>query len=369
MTTENKNILFEPLQLGEFELPNRIVMAPMTRGRANHQTHVPTEIMESYYEQRASAGLIISEGIIISEIANGYINIPGIFNSDQVAAWRKITDRVHQKRGRIFAQIWHVGYISHPDLIGGNLPLAPSAINPNFYAYTLEGQKDTVTPKEMTIQEIKETIADFKQAAINAIEAGFDGIELHGANAYLIHQFIATSSNQRKDAYGGSVENRARFLLEILDEVTLAIGNGKTGLRLNPVANGVAGIVLDEETKATFDYIIARLNSYNLAYLHLTGVMDAPADGHTAYEKISSIVSEYRNVYHGIIIINNGFTKKAAESVIQTGTADLVAFGLPFIANPDLVERFQDDLELANPDIDTLYQGSEKGYIDYTIIK
>ncbi len=369
MQNQQSKSLFEPFRMGDIELQNRIVMAPMTRSRAEHKAHLPTAIMQTYYGQRAGAGLIISEGVIISGMANGYINVPGIYSEEQVAAWKKITQKVHDHGSKIFAQIWHVGRISHPDLLGGRLPLAPSAINPDFYAYTFEGQKDTVTPKEMTVQEIKVTVADFKKAAINAINAGFDGVEVHGANTYLIHQFIAASANQRADEYGGSAENRARFLFEVLDEVTASIGSGKVGIRLSPDDNNFAGIMLDEDTRATYDYIIGRLNDYRLAYVHLTGALMTPAEGEGPYEKILTTVKKYRKVYRGNIIINKGFDKQTGEQVIRDGIADLVAYGAPFIANPDLVERFRHNLPLATPDPDTFYQGGEKGYIDYLTIQ
>lgn len=369
MTTENANILFEPFQPEGLNLKNRIVMAPMTRGRGIHDGHLPTEIMETYYEQRAGAGLIITEGIIISEIANGYINISGIYTVEQVARWKKITEKVHQQGGKIFAQIWHVGRVSHPDLLDGRLPVAPSAINPDSSAFTLEGLKDTVTPKEMTKSEIEQTIADFRQAAENAIAAGFDGIELHGANGYLFDQFLAASSNQRTDEYGGNPVNRARFLFEVLDEVTRAIGSAKTSIRLNPALNEIAGILYDHETETTYDYVINRLNDYQLAYIHLTGAMMSTPQGALPTDSIINTAKHYREIYTGNIIINNGFDKASGGKVINDGIADLVAFASPFIANPDLVQRYLHDLPLAAPDTDLLYQGGEKGYIDYPAFK
>lgn len=363
------NSLFDPFQMGKLALKNRIVMAPMTRGRAIHESHVPTGIMETYYEQRASAGLIISEGVIISEMGNGYINLPGIYNQQQVDAWKKITDKVHAAGGHIFAQLWHVGRVSHPDLLSGRLPLAPSAINPSYFSFTPEGKKDTVTPAAMTLQDIKNTIADFRQAALNAIAAGFDGVELHGANTYLIHQFIATSANQRTDAYGGSVANRARFLFEVLDEVSAAIGSEKVALRLSPDIDGIAGIVLNDDTRATFDYIIEKLNDYPLAYLHLTGALMATPAGKAPHAAILATTQKYRPVYRGRIIINNGFDKKTGQQVVEAGIADMVAYGSPFIANPDLVHRYQFDLPLSSADMDKYYQGGEKGYIDYPNIQ
>ncbi len=369
MKNQQSDSLFKSFRMGDIELKNRIVMAPMTRGRGIHETHQPTELMETYYQQRAGAGLIISEGVIISEMANGYINIPGIYTDQQVEGWKKITRKIHNEGSKIFAQIWHVGRISHPDLLGGKLPLAPSAINPNFYAYTFDGQKDTVTPKEMTVQDIKTTVADFKKAAVNAVAAGFDGVEIHAANTYLIHQFITASANRRTDVYGGSTENRARFLFEVLDEVTAAIGGDKVGVRLSPDDHDIAGIMLDEDTGETYDYIITKLNDYQLAYVHLTGALMSPAEGQTPYQQIQATTKKYRNIYKGNIIINKGFDKQTGEQVIRDGIADLVAYGSSFIANPDLVERFRYDLPIASPDPDTFYQGGEKGYTDYPAIQ
>lgn len=367
MDQNQNSSLFEAFRLGDITVQNRMVMAPMTRSRADHATHTPTDIMSTYYGQRAGAGLIISEGVIINETGNGYINIPGIYSEAQVAAWRKVTDAVHAQGGKIFAQLWHVGRMSHPDLIGGRLPLAPSAINPNYYAFTFEGRKETVTPQAMSLQDISDTISDFRKAALNAMEAGFDGVEIHGANTYLIHQFLATSANQRTDAYGGSVENRARLLFEVLEAVTEAVGSGRVGIRLSPEDTNFAGIVLDAETTATFDYAINRLNDYPIAYLHLTAALMQPAEGKAPYQLILDSTERYKDIYHGNIIINKGFDKQTAEQVVSKGIADLVAFGSPFIANPDLVERFKHNLPLNTPDADTFYQGGEQGYIDYPV--
>jgi N-ethylmaleimide reductase len=245
--------------------------------------------------------------------------------------------------------------------------LAPSAINPNFFAFTLDGKKDTVTPKEMSLEEIRDTILDFKRAAQNAVEAGFDGVEVHGANAYLIDQFITASANTRNDRYGGTVENRSRFLLEILDELTATIGAEKVGLRLSPHHHGVAGIELDGETQRTFDHIIGKLNDYNLAYLHLTDALWTPSNGQPPHDQVLASTRKYRNSYKGNIIINKGFDRQLGEEVLEEGIADMVAYGSPFIANPDLVDRFKKDLPLASPDPNTFYQGGEKGYIDYPI--
>jgi N-ethylmaleimide reductase len=356
-------VLFEPMRLGGLTLSNRMVMAPMTRSRADHATHLPTPIMEDYYEQRASAGLIISEGVIISPRANGYINIPGLFDAAQVEAWKKITQKVHAKGGRIFAQLWHVGRISHPDLLDGQAPLAPSAINPRFSAFTLEGPKDTVTPAAMSLADIAQTIEDFHLAARNAIAAGFDGVEIHGANGYLIHQFLTASANTRTDAYGGDVQGRSRFLFEVLAAVSAAIGSHRVGLRLNPGMTGVAGIVRDAQTDATFDAVIARLDACALAYLHLTGAFEA---GDDPAARIIATARAYREVFKGVLIVNNGLDKRSGGQAIADGVADLVAYGAPFIANPDLVLRYRDDLPLNTPDPATFYAAHDvEGYTDY----
>jgi N-ethylmaleimide reductase len=357
--------LFEPFQLGDVSLSNRIVMAPMTRCRADAESLAPTPIVATYYAQRASAGLIISEGTVVSPMATGYVKVPGIYTAQQVSAWSRVTDAVHRAGGKIFAQLWHVGRISHPDLLGGRLPLAPSAINPEFEAYTPTGPKATVTPKAMSVEEIEQTVADFKSAGENAIAAGFDGVELHAANAYLFHQFMATSANERVDAYGGNTENRARFLFEVLNAVGNGIGVGRTGIRLNPGMDQFAGIVLDEETTRTFDHVVSRLDTYGLAYLHLTGITAGEIPDPAA--RIVRTAMKYRKMFKGTLIINHGMGEETAHHALKEDAADLVAFGEPFIANPDLVRRFQNGLSLNQPDRSTFYQGEEQGYIDYAL--
>ncbi|MCY1525287.1 N-ethylmaleimide reductase [compost metagenome] len=357
--------LFTAFELGDTSLSNRIVMAPMTRSRADSATLVPTQAMQTYYEQRASAGLIISEGIVISEMATGYINVPGLYTQEQIGAWSNVTQRVHAQGGKIFAQLWHVGRISHPDVLKGNLPLAPSAINANFFCFTQKGMTDTATPKAMSIEEIQQTINDFKQAAINAMAAGFDGVELHAANAYLLHQFLATSANQRSDSYGGSVENRARLLFEVLDAVVAAIGVERTAIRLNPDLHRVVGIDVDDETRRTFEHVITRLDSYALAYLHLTG-FTIEESGDPA-QAILDTARHYREVYRGSLMINGWLDRDRGNQAIAEGLADLVAYGRPFIANPDLVQRFQRDLPLATADTTKFYEGGDSGFIDYPV--
>jgi len=357
-----KQPLLEPYQLRNITLNNRMVMAPMTRSRAENAGNVANELSVQYYEQRASAGLIITEGTQISKQAVGYINTPGIYSDEQVTGWKKVTDAVHAKGGKIFAQLWHVGRMSHPDFHNGELPVAPSAINPHDKAFTPEGFKETVTPRALEISEIKAIVQDFKNAAANAIAAGFDGVEIHSSNGYLFHQFFSRCSNQRTDEYGGSIENRARFLFEVLDAVKEVIDLNQVGVRLNPSMHNQFGITVDEETIPTFAYIVQGLNSYNLAYLHLSEPF-APVDN-VPYA-VKEIAKHFRPLYKGTLIINKGFNRETGNQVIADGYADLVAFGVPFIANPDLVERYAQEANLNQPDPATFYTGGAKGFIDY----
>jgi N-ethylmaleimide reductase len=344
-------------------LKNRIVMAPMTRSRADNEGNVPTDELHGlYYEQRASAGLIITEGAQVSKQAVGYIYTAGIYSDEQVAGWKRVTKRVHDAGGKIFIQLWHVGRMSHPDFHNGELPLSASALNPEAKSFTPEGFKDTVTPKEMTIEDIKKTVQDFKNAAANAVKAGFDGVEIHSSNGYLFHQFFNGSSNKRTDAYGGSTENKARFFFEVLDAMKEVIPQEKIGARFNPSLNGLFGMTMDEDTIPTFEYIIKKLNDYNLAYIHLsepfTDVSEIPY-------AVSEIAKHFRPLYNGTLMINTSFDKEKGNKIIEDGLADLVAYGKPFISNPDLVERFENNLELADWDQDTFYTTGAKGYTDY----
>lgn len=338
-------------------------MAPMTRSRANNEGKVATDGLQGlYYGQRASAGLIITEGSQVSEQAVGYINTPGIHTDAQVEGWKKVTQRVHDKEGKIFIQLWHVGRISHPDFHNGELPVSASAINPNAKSFTPEGFKDTVTPREMTVEDIKTTVNDFKNAAANAIKAGFDGVEIHSSNGYLFQQFFNGCSNKRTDDYGGSIENKTRFFFEVLDAMKDVLPEEKIGVRFNPSLNGLFGITIDEETIPTFEYIIKKLNDYNLAYVHLsepfTDVSEVPF-------AVTEIAKHFRPLYKGTLMINSGFDQDHGNKVLQEGHADLVAYGKPFISNPDLVERFEHGLELATWDQETFYTPGAKGYTDY----
>lgn len=359
----NKQELLKSYNLNGLKLPNRVVMAPMTRSRAdNAEKKANSALQGNYYSQRASAGLIISEGSQVSEQAVGYINTPGIHSEAQVEGWKQVTKKVHEANGRIFIQLWHVGRMSHPDFHNGNLPLAPSAINPNSKSFTPEGFKETVTPKEMTIEDIKQTIQDFKNAAKNAMDAGFDGVEVHSSNGYLFHQFFNATSNHRTDEYGGSKENRAKILFEVIDAIKEIMPENKIGLRLNPSLNGIFGMTMDEETIPTFDYIIKKLNDYDLAYLHLSEPFNDVSD--IPYAE-TEIAKRYRPMYNGTIIINANFDQEKGNQVIEEGNADLVAFGKPYVSNPDLVERFEQNVPLTDWDEKTFYTPGEKGYLDY----
>lgn len=357
--------LLQPYDMKGLQLKNRIVMAPMTRSRSDNPEGAATALTAQYYEQRAEAGLIITEGTYVSPEAAGYINVPGIYTDAQVKGWKLVTDAVHKKGGKIFAQIWHVGRISHPDLLDGKLPLAPSALNPNMQTYTFEGFKDTVTPQEMSIADIKRTIEDFRNAGANAVKAGFDGVEIHSANGYLFHQFFNLYSNHRTDEYGGSQENRARLLFEVIDALATVMPLDRVGLRLNPSLHGIQGMMVDEDSIPVHEYIVKRLNDYDLAYLHLTEPFTPVGDVPFA---VTEVAKHFRPLYKGTIIINKGFNGESGNKVIAEGDADLVAFGVPFLSNPDLVERIRKQAPLNAPDMATFYTPGPKGYVDYPML-
>ncbi|MEZ0608045.1 alkene reductase [Fibrella sp. WM1] len=351
--------LFEPAQLGNLTLSNHIVMAPMTRNRAT-VGHDVTDIMATYYAQRASAGLIITEGVAPSANGNGYARVPGLYTAQQVAGWKQVTDAVHAEGGRIFAQLMHTGRVSHPvNMHEGAQILAPSAIAAAGQIYTDEqGMQDHPTPEAFTIDQIKATVQEFVTASKNAIEAGFDGVELHGANGYLIEQFLRSTSNQRTDEYGGSVENNARFALEIAEAVSAAIGKDKVGIRLSPY--GVFNdMPYDPAFDALYHYLAKQLNDH-VVYVHLVdhASMGAPA----VAPEIAEAVREH---YTGVLVLSGGYTAETAEAALESGRADLVAFGRPFISNPDLVERLKTGADLNQPDFSTFYSPGEKGYTDY----
>lgn len=360
------NVL-EEYKVPYLTLKNRVVMAPMTRSRANNENALVTDTIAEYYTQRATAGLIITEGINVSKHAVGYINVPGIYTEEQTNAWKNVTEKVHESGGKIFAQLWHVGRISHPDLLDGQLPMAPSAINPNSECYTPSGFQSTVIPKEMTVEEIENTILDFQKAAENAIKAGFDGVEIHAANGYLFHQFFAKCANRRKDQYGGNIENRARILFDTLEAIQQKVSLTKVGVRLSPDFRTWFGINVDNETQALFEYIITKLNDYNLAYLHIGGYVEA--DDETPMQSILTTAKHYRKLYKGTYIINRAFTKKLADKAIAQNIADLISFGELFISNPDLVKRFDLNAPLQKADKNTFYTTGKKGYTDYTFLE
>jgi len=358
--------LLEPYNLNGIDLKNRVVMAPMTRSRANNSELAATGLIAEYYEQRSSAGLIISEGTHISPMAIGSINVPDIYTQVQIEGWKKTTERVHANGGKIFAQLWHVGRISHPDLLGGKLPLAPSSINPNFRAYAAKGFVDTVTPKEMSLEEIHQTIKDFSQAAQNAFTAGFDGVELHAANGYLFHQFFAKCANTRTDEYGGSIVNRARLLFDVLDEIKKTCELNRVGIRISPAMDKTFGITIDEETTPTYEYIVNRLNDYDLAYLHISGfTVQETVD---PMKIVLETAKHYRQLFKGSLIINKGFERDTANQAIEDGITDMVSFGELYISNPDLVERFTTNAPLTKPDRSKYYAFAEgsSGYTDYS---
>lgn len=359
-----KQPLLQEYKTNGLQLANRVVMAPMTRSRADNEHRAPTEELHvPYYTQRATAGLIITEGSQVSKQAVGYINTAGIHNQEQVEGWKKVNKSVHDAGGKIFIQLWHVGRMSHPDFHDGELPLAPSAINPNSKSYTPEGFKDTVTPKEMTLEDIKTTVRDFQQAAKNAVEAGFDGVEIHSSNGYLFHQFFNGTSNHRNDQYGGTIENRARFFFEVLDAIKQVIPQNRIGARFNPSLNGIFGMTMDKDTIPTFDYIIERLEKeYDLAYIHLSEPFNDVSDVEFA---VQDIAKRYRPKYSGTLMISTGFNQEKGNDVIEEGHADLVSFAKLYISNPDLVGRFRENVETSDWDEDTFYTTGPKGYIDY----
>ncbi|AFY34059.1 alkene reductase [Calothrix sp. PCC 7507] len=362
MTYTTSTDLFSPVQLGLYTLPNRIVMAPMTRNRAG-AGNVPTPINATYYAQRATAGLIVTEGSQVSPQGFGYPATPGIHSIEQVAGWRQVTDAVHDAGGKIFLQLWHTGRISHPSLQpDGALPVAPSAIAPRGNAMTYTGDQPFVTPRALDIDEIPGVVEQFRQGAKNALAAGFDGVEIHGAFGYLIDQFLQDGSNQRSDRYGGSVENRARFLLEVTEAVSSVWGAKRVGIKLSP--SNTFNDIHDSDPKTTFGYAIAALNTFGLGYLHL--MEPTPADIRHGGKPIS--VAEFHPLYPGTLIANGGYDREKGNAAIAKGYADLVSFGSPFLANPDLPARLQLDAPLNQPDRNTFYGGDEKGYTDYPFL-
>lgn len=362
MNTTIQQSLLTPYELGSVTLPNRIVMASMTRGRARNEGLTPTELHVEYYRQRASAGLIMTEGIWVSPRAIGFINVPGLFTEEQAVGWRAVTNAVHSEGGRIFAQLAHSGAVSHPDFFDGELPIAPSAINPMLRSFTPEGFKETVTPRAMTSDEIAEAVNEYAVAARNALAAGFDGVELHAATTYLLPEFLNSALNVREDEYGGNAENRARIVLEILQSLIEVWGKGRVGIKIAPAAQ-MGGFVPTSETVPTYDYLVDQLNRLPLSHLQVVRAAGRTAGTHVA--AIEDAISYYRKKYDGTLIANLGFDAHKANAVIDAAEADLVSFGTPFIGNPDFVRRLSDGLPLVDSNRDTYYQGGAAGYIDY----
>ena len=355
---DNGRALLSPVRLGPYLLPNRLVMAPMTRNRAG-AGNVPQPMNALYYAQRASAGLIITEATQVSPQGVGYPHTPGIHRIKQVSGWRLVTEAVHRRGGRVFLQLWHVGRISHPSLQpGGTLPVAPSAIQPKGQAYTYEGLKPFVTPRALETDEISEVIAQYRHGAQLATMAGFDGVEIHAANGYLPDQFLRDGTNQRTDRYGGSFENRARFLLETVEAVIAVWGSQRVGVRISPT--NPFNDMYDSNPDVTFGYVAERLGKRGLAYLH---VVEADEHGETTGHKVD--FRRLRDLFGGTYIANGGFSYERATETLARGDADLISFGRLFLANPDLPERFAKHAPLNGPDHATFYEGKESGYIDY----
>jgi N-ethylmaleimide reductase len=370
--------LFTPIRLGPYELRNRVVMAPMTRSRAGEGS-VPTPLMAEYYAQRAGAGLIITEGSQVSPQGVGYPDTPGIHTDAQVDGWRRITDAVHARGGRIFLQLWHVGRISHPSLQpGGALPVAPSAIGAPGQLFTGQGMKPFVTPRALETDEIEGIVQQFAEGARRAYKAGFDGVELHGANGYLIDQFLRDGTNHRTDRYGGSVENRVRFLEEVTAAVVDVWGGARVGVRLSPL--GTVNGMSDTDPVATFGYAAHALSRFGLAYLHVSEPIgttededvDPGASGST-YSSEGALVGRIspvlKAIFRGAFIANGGYGGETANAAIAGRRADLVAFGTSFLANPDLPERLRTGAPLNTPDRATFYGGDEHGYTDYPVLE
>ncbi|TCN75822.1 N-ethylmaleimide reductase [Vibrio crassostreae] len=358
------NALFQPIQLGNIELKNRIVMPPMTRSRATQPGNSANDMMAAYYAQRASAGLIIAEGTQISPMGQGYAWTPGIYSDEQIAGWKKVTDAVHEKGGVIFAQLWHVGRVTHPDNIGGEQPISSSAIKAENVKVFIDngtdepGFVDVVEPREMTKEDIKEAVEQYRQAALNAIEAGFDGIELHAANGYLINQFIDSEANNRSDEYGGSIENRLRFLGEVVEAMAEAIGADRVGVRLAPFTS-LNGTV-DATPVETYTAAAVYLNLYKIVYLHI-----AEVDWDDAPETPKAFKVAVREAFKGVLIYAGKYDSECGEQAVAEGVTDMVGFGRPFVANPDLPARIQNGFPLAPHDPNTLFGGAEKGLTDY----
>jgi N-ethylmaleimide reductase len=357
-----KHKLLDSIRLGDLELRNRVVMAPMTRARAEASSHLATDLMAEYYRQRAGAGLIITEGTWPNDESVGFVGVPGMFTKQQADSWKKVTNAVHERGGKIFSQLGHCGPNAHPDLLGGRLPVSASAINIRSMAFTPSGIKETVTPREMSKEDIERTQADFTKAAQFAKEAGFDGQEIHSSQTYLIPAFMSSEFNHRTDEYGGSKENRARLLLETVDKVIKVWGPDRVSVKLQPYVK-MGGFAPNADTEPTFLYVAQQLNERKLAFLHCMGdqkTADLP-------DQMKRPWLQARKVYKGRILAGGGFTQESGEKAINDNEADMIAYGEPFIANPDLVERFRANLPITPSIRELHYAGGAKGYIDYEI--
>ncbi|WP_297296494.1 alkene reductase [uncultured Methylovirgula sp.] len=357
--TQDASILFSPFRLGDIELRNRIVMAPLTRNRATHGTDAPNDLNVEYYRQRASAGLIITEATQISQQGQGYIWTPGIYSPAQVEGWQKVTKAVHEAGGKIFLQLWHVGRISHVSLQpNGAPPVAPSAIRAKGQTFVESGFVEVSEPHALTIDEIKAVVRDYVAAAENAKKAGFDGVEIHSANGYLIEQFLKDKTNHRTDAYGGSVDNRLRFALEVVDAILSVWPRERVGIRLSPVSpfNDIA----DSDPAKVYFPLVEKLGARGLAYIHVIEGATGGARDYAPFDYVG-----LRKTFSGAYIANNGYTRELAIETLNAQRADLIAFGVSFIANPDLVERLRRNAPLNKPDQPTFYGGGAHGYTDY----
>ena len=354
--------LCSPARFGDLALANRVVMAPLTRNRAAAGL-VPSPLAAEYYAQRASAGLVITEATQVSRGAQGYLDTPGLYTPEQVAGWRAVTDAVHAAGGRIVVQLWHVGRISHTSLLPeGVQPVAPSAIRANAKTFTADGFVDVSEPRALALDEIPGVVEEFRTAARNAVAAGFDGVEIHGANGYLIDQFLRDGANRRDDAYGGSIEHRTRFLFEVVSAVAGEIGAGRVGVRLSPVTP--AGDLRDSAPQPLFERAVERLDTLGIAYVH---VIEGATGGDRDIAPFD--YAALRRRFRGAWIVNNGYDRAMALDAVASGRADAVAFGVPFLANPDLPARLRRDAPLNTPDPDTFYGGGAQGYTDYPTLE
>ena len=352
--------LFESLQLGRIELPNRILMAPLTRGRALDDG-TPSDLMARYYAQRANAGLIIAEATAVSANGRGWMNSPALYNDAQQQAWQKVARAVHNEKGRIFVQLWHMGALVHPDFVNGDSPISSSAVTlPGSMRTPIANGRPFAKSRAMTLAEIKSVTAAFADSARRAIDAGLDGVEIHAANGFLLDQFLRDSVNAREDEYGGAIENRHRFLLEVISAVSAAIGSDRVGVRISPTST-VWGIN-DSNPEQNFTQLARALNPHHLAYLH---VLDPKPQFKHFMETTDYVTPQIREAYQGTLIINGGFDDQTAARALANREADAIVFGTPFIANPDLVKRFRQGSSLNAPDSNTFYTAGETGYTDY----